>query len=163
VFEPAVGRFDGSVRGSEAVEVGEDVVSAALGRGGLEAGEPVHRDHLDRVAPRIGSLGQPRVTQRAGTSATTTPPRIRAVGLDDRASEDRAIRFETLAGHLEPELVKAAESRQISAAEPGNRARRDGSVGHVDVFQVDGVGTSSLGRPRPSSQQRRADPTRPSL
>jgi len=103
------------------------------------------------------------VTHRALTSATTTPPRIRAVGLDDRASEDRTIRFETLAGHLEPELVKAAESRQISAAEPGIRARRDGSVGHVEVFQVDGVGTSILGRPRPSSQQRRADPTTPSL
>jgi len=60
---------------------------------------------------------------------TTTPPRIRAVGLDDPASEDRTIRFETLAGHLEPELVKAAESRQISAAEPGIRARRDGTSG----------------------------------
>jgi len=69
------------------------------------------------------------VTHRALTSATTTPPSIRAVGLDHPASEDRTIRFETLAGNLEPELVKAAESRQISAAEPGIRARATAASG----------------------------------
>ena len=30
-----------------------------LGRGGLEPGEPVHRDHLDPVAPRLGASAQP--------------------------------------------------------------------------------------------------------
>ncbi|MDF1902031.1 hypothetical protein PXH78_23810, partial [Mycolicibacterium smegmatis] len=32
-----------------------------------------------------------------------------------------------------------------------------GSVRHVEVFQMDGVGTSIIGRPRPLSRHRRAD------
>jgi len=34
-------------------------VGQFLGGGGLEAGEPVHRDHLDRLAPGLGAIGQP--------------------------------------------------------------------------------------------------------
>lgn len=47
------------------------------------------------------------------------------------------------------ELVEAAERSQVRAGES--------SVRHVEVFQVDGVGTSILGRPRPLPADRRAD------
>jgi hypothetical protein len=41
-----------------------------------------------------------------------------------------------LAGHLKSELVETAERGQIGAREPSSGARRDGSVGHVEVFQM---------------------------
>ena len=50
------------------------------------------------------------------------------------------------------ELVEPAERGQVRAGE----ARR-GSVKHVEVFRMGGVGTSILGRPRPLPGHRRAD------
>ena len=47
------------------------------------------------------------------------------------------------------ELAEATERGQIRA--------REGSVRHVEVFRMDGVRTSIIGRPRPLSRQRRAD------
>ncbi|AUH68667.1 hypothetical protein CXX93_10220 [Gordonia sp. YC-JH1] len=47
------------------------------------------------------------------------------------------------------------EGGQVSAAEAGRR----GSVGHVEVFRMDGVETSIVGRPRRLSADRRARPT----
>jgi hypothetical protein len=38
-----------------------DGLGQLLGGGGLEAGEPVHRDDLDTVAPFLRALGQPRL------------------------------------------------------------------------------------------------------
>lgn len=38
--------------------------------------------------------------------------------------------------HLKSELVETAERGQIGAREPSSGARRDGSVGHVEVFQM---------------------------
>ncbi len=64
---------------------------------------------------------------------------------------------ESLAGDLESEFVESAEGGQISAGE----ARADGGVGHVEVFRMGGVGTSILGRPRPLSGSRRAEPRPP--
>ena len=43
--------------------------------------------------------------------------------------------------HLQPQTIKARERAQI-------RAIKD-SIGHVEVFQMDGVGTPIIGRPRP--------------
>src|SRR6185295_16783812 len=51
--------------------------------------------------------------------------------------------------HLQPELIEVAERRQIRASE--------GSVRHVEVFQLGGVRTPIIGRPRPLPRQRRAD------
>jgi hypothetical protein len=48
-----------------------------------------------------------------------------------------------LAGDLESGFVESAEGGQISAGE----ARADGSIGHVEVFWMGGVGTSIFGRP----------------
>ena len=47
------------------------------------------------------------------------------------------------------------EGGQVRAAEAGRR----GSVGHVEVFRMDGVGTSIVGRPRRLPADRRARPT----
>ena len=47
------------------------------------------------------------------------------------------------------------EGGQVRAAEAGRR----GSVGHVEVFRMDGVGTSVVGRPRRLSAVRRSRPT----
>ena len=46
-----------------------------------------------------------------------------------------------LARHLQPQAIQASERAQVGAIK--------GSIGHVEVFQVDGVGTSIIGRPRP--------------
>lgn len=45
------------------------------------------------------------------------------------------------------------EGGQVRAAEAGRR----GSVGHVEVFRMDGVGTSIVGRPRRLSRDRHAN------
>ena len=47
------------------------------------------------------------------------------------------------------------EGGEVRAAEAGRR----GCVGHVEVFRMDGVGTSIVGRPRRLSADRRARPT----
>ena len=46
-----------------------------------------------------------------------------------------------LAGHFQAQVIQARERAQI-------RAIKD-SIGHVEVFRMDGVGISIIGRPRP--------------
>ena len=46
-----------------------------------------------------------------------------------------------LTRHLQPQAIQAREHAQI-------RAIKD-SIGHVKIFQMDGVGTPIIGRPRP--------------
>ncbi|MFB9072285.1 hypothetical protein ACFFX0_14180 [Citricoccus parietis] len=58
-----------------------------------------------------------------------------------------------MAGGFEAEFVEAAELGQVTVVE--------GSVGHVEVFQMACVGTSIFERPRPLSSHRRAAPPRP--
>jgi hypothetical protein len=57
-------------------------------------------------------------------------------------------RFQEWPGGFEAELVQAAELGQVTVMES--------SVGHVEVYQMAGVGTSILERPRPLSGHRRA-------
>ena len=49
--------------------------------------------------------------------------------------------FNALTRHLQPQAIQARERAQI-------RASKD-SIGHVEVFRMDGVGISIIGRPRP--------------
>jgi hypothetical protein len=86
-----------------------------------------------------------RVARRTLTPAATAP----LVRFDDPAGKDRTIRFEPLTGDFEAEHVEPAERGQVRASE--------GSVKHVEVFRMAGVGTSILGRPRPLPGHRRAD------
>lgn len=46
-----------------------------------------------------------------------------------------------LARHLQPLAIQARERAQVRAIK--------GSIGHVEVFRMDGVGISIIGRPRP--------------
>ena len=55
-----------------------------------------------------------------------------------------------LARHLQPQAIQARERAQI-------RAIKD-SMRHVEVFQMDGVGTPIIGRPRPLPQHDTPNP-----
>jgi len=83
-------------------------------------------------------------------AATASAPLIR---FDDPAGEDRSVRLEPLPCDFKAEPGEPAERGQISAGE----ARIGSSVSHVEVFEMGGVGTSILGRPRPLPGHRRAD------
>src|SRR3546814_11165555 len=85
---------------------------------------------------------------RVTRHALATTPAAPAIGIDDPTGQDRPARFQTLARHLQTELIEKAERRQIRG--------REGSVGQVEVFQLDGVGTSIVGRPRRLSRPRPA-------
>jgi len=78
--------------------------------------------------------------------------------LDDPAGEHGPARLESLAGDLESELVEAAGVRQVNTVEPGIRGRRDGSVGHVEVFQVKASELPSLGDLDPIPARRAEHP-----
>lgn len=85
----------------------------------------------------VGQLSGNRVTRAAFLPAAPTP----AIVLDDPTGQHRSVRLKTLSGHLQTELGEAAERGQVRASE--------GSVRHVEVFRMGGVGTSIIGRPRP--------------
>ena len=46
-----------------------------------------------------------------------------------------------LARHFQAQVIQARERAQVRVIK--------GSIGHVEVFQMDGVGTPIIGRPRP--------------
>ena len=46
-----------------------------------------------------------------------------------------------LARHFQAQAIQARERAQVGAIKD--------SIGHVEVFQMDGVGTPIIGRPRP--------------
>jgi len=113
------------------------------------AAEATDRDQQCRGPPPERLVRQPpghRVPRRSLASAATTPP-VELARLDP-TRQHRAIRLEPLTDHLQPELVESAERAKIRAHE--------GSVKHVEVFQLGGVRTSIIGRPRPSPRHRRA-------
>jgi len=83
---------------------------------------------------------------RGALASAATAPLVR---LDDTTRQDSAIRLEPLPDDFEAELLQASERGQVRASE--------GSVRHVEVFRMGGVGTSILGRPRPLHGHRRAD------
>jgi hypothetical protein len=87
------------------------------------------------------------VTRRPLAAAAPTPP-IELARLDP-AGQHGSIGFEALTYHLQTELVEAAERAEIRAHE--------GSVKHVEVFQMGSVRTPIIGRPRPSPSDRRAE------
>ncbi len=51
------------------------------------------------------------------------------------------IGLNALTRHLQPQVIQAREYAQI-------RVIKD-SIGHIEVFRMDGVGISIIGRPRP--------------
>ena len=99
-----------------------------------------HAHMQDRGAPPVRLVRQApdhRVTRLALASAASTPP----VLTSDPASQHCMVWPNALARHLQPQAIKARERAQVRVIK--------GSIGHVEVFQVDGVGISIIGRPRP--------------
>ena len=56
-----------------------------------------------------------------------------------------------LAGHFQAKVIQARERAQVRAIK--------GSIGHVEVFQMDGVGISIIERPRPLHNHDTPNPT----
>ena len=52
--------------------------------------------------------------------------------------------------HFQAQVIQARERAQVGAIK--------GSIGHVEVFQMDGVGTPIIGRPRPLPGQDTPNP-----
>ena len=93
-----------------------------------------------RGAPPAGYVrGAPdhRVTRLALASAASAPP----VLTSNPARQYCMVGLNVLACHFQPQVIQACERGQVRAIK--------GSIGHVEVFQMDGVGISIIGRPRP--------------
>ena len=78
-----------------------------------------------------------RVTTNALAPVASAPP----VLTSNTARQHCTVWPHALARHLQAQVIQARERAQI-------RAIKD-SIGHVEVFQMDGVGTPIIGRPRP--------------
>ena len=99
-----------------------------------------HAHMQDRGAPPAGLMSQApdhRVTYDALAPALSAPPILTS----NPARQHCMVCLNALARHLQPQAIQACERAQI-------RAIKD-SIGHVEVFQMDGVGTPIIGRPRP--------------
>ena len=99
-----------------------------------------HAHMQDRGTPPAGLMRQApdhRVTRNALAPAASTPP----VLTRNTARQHCMVCLNALTRHLQPQAIQAREHAQIRAIK--------GSIGHVEVFQMDGVGISIIGRPRP--------------
>jgi hypothetical protein len=116
------------------------------------AGAPVaaDRDQQDCRSPPERLMRQPARDRvpRCALGAAAPTPALQLLGHDDPACEHRLRGLEPLADHLQTQFIDSGERSQIRA--------RIGSVKHVEVFLMAGVGTSTIGRPRPSHSDRRA-------
>ena len=108
----------------------------------------------DRGTPPAGLMRQApdhRVTTNALAPAASTPPIL----TNNAARQHCTVRLNALARHLQPQAIQASERAQIRAIK--------GSAGHVEVFQMDGVAISIIGRPRPLPGHDMPNPTRHTL
>ena len=108
--------------------------------GALRAPVAAHAHVQDRGAPPVRLIRQApdhRVTRLALAPAASTPPILTS----NPARQHCMVGPNALARHLQPQVIQACERAQIRAIK--------GSIGHVEVFQMDGVGISIIGRPRP--------------
>lgn len=116
------------------------------------SGAPVaaHRDLQHRRTPPERLMRRPPddpVTRRALAPALPAP----SVGLKHPTRQDRTTWLKTLPNHLQAERVQPGSVIRSGAAK--------GSVTHVEVIPMSGVGTLILERPRPLPSHRRADHT----
>ena len=109
-----------------------------------------HAHVQDRGTPPAGLMRQApdhRVTRLALAPATSTPP----VLTSNTARQHCMVCLNALTRHLQPQAIQARERAQIRAIK--------GSIGHVEVFQMDGVGTPIIERPRPLPGHDTPNPT----
>ena len=78
-----------------------------------------------------------RATSHALTPAASTPPIL----TNNAARQHCTVWLNALACHFQAQVIQAHERAQVGAIK--------GSIGHAEVFQMDGVGTPIIGRPRP--------------
>ena len=99
-----------------------------------------HAHMQDRGTPPVRLVRQApdhRVTSHALAPAAPTPP----VLTSNTARQHCTVWPHALTRHLQPQAIQASERAQIGAIKD--------STGHVEVFQMDGVAISIIGRPRP--------------
>src|SRR5699024_6224325 len=97
------------------------------------------------VAERfVGQLADDGVADDPVTTTSSAPVicRVRP------AFQNGFVPGDVLAGAGQIEVIEFAEGREVR--------RRESRLGHVEVFRMDGVGTSIIGRPRRLSEQRLA-------
>ena len=78
-----------------------------------------------------------RVTRNALAPAASAP----LILTSNTARQHCMVGLNALTRHLQPQAIQARERAQIRATK--------GSMRHVEIFQMDGVGTPIIGRPRP--------------
>ena len=78
-----------------------------------------------------------RVTSHALAPAASTPPIL----TNNAARQHCTVWPNALARHFQTQLIQARERAQVRTIK--------GSIGHVEVFQMDGVAISIIERPRP--------------
>ena len=99
-----------------------------------------HAHVQDRGVPPVGYVSQApdhRVAYDAFAPTLSAPP----VLTHYLAGQDGPIASYTLARHLQAQVIQACERGQVRAIK--------GSIRYVEVFEMDGVGISIIGRPRP--------------
>ena len=97
-----------------------------------------HLQHRGPPPQRLVRQPTDHTVARRALAAAAPAPLIR---LDHTAGQDCPIRLKALPNNREAELIQPAERGQVEAGE--------GSVRHVEVFQLGGVRTPIIGRPRP--------------
>ena len=105
----------------------------------LRAPVAAHAHVQDRGAPPVWLVHQApdhRVTRLALATTAATPPAL----TNDPTSQHCIVWPNALAGHFQAQVVQKRERTQIKAIKD--------SIGHVEVFQMDGVGISINERPR---------------
>ena len=88
-----------------------------------------------------------RVTRLALAPAAATPPIL----TNDAACQHCVVWLNALAGYFQTQVIQARERAQVGAIK--------GSIGHVEVFRMDGVGISIIERPRPLPGHDTPNPT----
>ena len=78
-----------------------------------------------------------RVTSHALAPAASTPPIL----TNNTACQHCVVWLNALARHFQAQVIQARERAQVGTIKD--------SIGHVEVFQMDGVGTPIIERPRP--------------
>ena len=109
-----------------------------------------HAHVQNRGTPPAGLVRQApdhRVTSHALAPAASTPPIL----TNNAARQHCTVWLNAQARHFQAQVIQARERAQI-------RAIKD-SIGHVEVFQMDGVGISIIERPRPLPGHDTPNPT----
>ena len=106
-----------------------------------------HSDLQNRGPPAKRDVGEAADDSSSGDTLLTALV-APVVWIEHAAFENRAVGVDRLSSHGQAEPVELTERIETG--------RSEGSVGHVEVFQMVSVRTSIIGRPRCLSPDRRA-------